>query len=229
MNRLFWLSCTLLLSSASVSFADQSPRFFVSYDQFFDGDLDENTSQMERDGRLIILSQGGIPGETTVETTGVRGIRAGVLRPLGQGAFFGASVGYLTGGELNTRIYDIAPPVGFLEERIEVEYLRVLLEGAKYFPLDDRLAFKLGAGIGFGRGRTEQRLVGGGSWIVTANEHTEDSTGVTFEISPAVVIRLASLDVEIGARYAQFPKIKESDFTYEIDYNALGFFAGIAF
>ena len=103
--------------------------------------------------------------------------------------------------------------------------MRLMVEGAGRVPISDTVYLRLGGGLGLGKAEVEDEI----STTLGNTSGEADETGFTWEVSPAIVFKAGRTDIEVGARYAQFPKIDETDETYEIDWSPFGVYVGAAF
>jgi hypothetical protein len=202
--------------------------YFVGLDYFGKGDLDDNAGPIERDASAFVNFVGGIP-ESSVKSQGGAGFRVGFLKAMTTNFRLGASVGYIPTLKTTVDVHDGTFPPGDLITKIDSSYVRALIDAAKYIPINKSYAIKLGAGFGVGQGTTKQTYNGSGFYDGISSEFSHKSTGFTWEVSPAMVLTLDGNEFELGLRYAQFPKIKETDQTYEVKYSGLGAYASFIF
>ena len=228
---MFTMMTAFILNPLLYARGQAESGFSVGVDYFLPGNIDEAADKAEKDSKDIVNFFNGVPQSIT-ESEGGIGARLKYMRSLSQNKLrMGGSFGYIKGPNTKSTVNDLNFPPGSLEVDFENTFIRVLFELEKLFSLSDFHIIKLGAGAGFGKGKSEQTFTYTGfyeSFFLNSSE-SKSSTGFTWEVSPSMVFRTASVDLEFGVRYAKFPKIKESEFTYKVDYSGFGIFAGLGF
>lgn len=215
------ISSLAIVSVARAEDSKEGLQLFGAIEYWAPGDVDE---EIEKDYDDIIDAVGN--GSNEIETSGGVGARFGFRSIVSDGRFdWGGSVGYVQGPEIEATLETFSPAVNS-KQTVETNFIRVLLEGAGRIPLGKKVTLRLGAGAGIGRGKVEDEVDVVGVGSVSGSE---TKTAFTWEVSPAFLIHTGSVDVELGARYSQFPKIKETDDTVEIDWETFGVYAGVAF
>lgn len=218
--------------AGSLTYAAERPKLYASLDYFLPGNIEDSLDDLQIENTDTVLSEDGDP-KNSKESSGAFGGRIGALLPVPRfsGYWIGGSLGYVKGPKTKLTTNDVAPPPGALVSEFEQEYIRALVELAHIADLNQQLAFKFGVGVGLGKGTTKQkhRFDGYYADLFENSESSRSSTKLTWEISPALVIKGGRFDVEIGARYAQFPEIKENTEIYKVDYSGFGFYTGIGF
>jgi hypothetical protein len=144
----------------------------------------------------------------------------------------GLSIGYVQGPKI-TDVYSYNGYGVFGRQReIEDHYYRILAEVGRIFHLSQKFGFQITGGIGGCNGKMEVTQTGGDA-IVPGNpkvyKYSTSTTGLTWEISPSFLNDMNKVSLEIGARYAHFPKISESNSSTEIKWSSIGFFLGLNF
>jgi hypothetical protein len=200
-------------------------QVFVNADYFLRGDIDDPVVE---DYDAAVDSLGNASHDIT--TSNGIGARLGVRKVLSNNIFdVGASLGYIVGPKIVVEFIDNTAPPGTIDEEITTNVMRFLLEAGARFPLGEKAYFRLGAGAGVAKISSEDEVNGQGAYAAATGTFKEDETGFTYEVSPAIVIATSRVDFEIGLRYAVFPKISESNTSYEIDWKAPGAYLGLAF
>jgi len=223
----------LLLFVAVSQAANDRPRFFVGFDYISSGNIEDSLEKTETDGVSTVVDEGGIPMPERESDAGIGG-RVGIFFPVesDQTIEWGLSAGFINGPKTTLIVNDPSFPPGSLTSEFENSYIRGLIEIQKRMPLNSSVAFKFGAGIGVGQGKTTQTFTPSGYYdlFYLKTESSKKSTGLTWELSPSLVFGLSGkTELEIGVRYMALPKIKESLETYEVKYSGFGFFAGLSF
>jgi hypothetical protein len=203
---------------------DESLQFFGQLDYFLRGDVDDEVVDVYN---TSVDAIGNASNDVTT-TNGIGG-RLGIRKPLAGNRFdLGASIGLLVGPSIEVEFRDFTSPGGNIDEEITSSVARLLLEAGAWFPLGERASFRLGAGLGIAKTSVEDEFHGTGLYV--GNQTSKESdTGFTWEVSPALVIPASRADLEIGLRYAAFPKVSASANTFEFDWKALGIYIGAAF
>ena len=228
-KQLLWFSVILL--SAQAYGWENKARVVLGIDYYSQGNLEDNLDQDEKNFRDIVAGEGGESHPSHV-TNGGAGLRVGFHVPfksLNNWAW-GFGLNYVPALNTELNVHDPTSPPGDLKSEIENTYTRGIFEIAKYFPLREGLLFRIGAGAGIGQGITIQKLSSSGyysSWGSYGSSHR--STGFTWEVSPAVVFDLGGKNIELGLRYASFPKIEKSEETSAVEYRGLAGYIGFAF
>jgi hypothetical protein len=215
----------VLAATASAAFGAEGEgrgvQVFGTVDYYGAGDIDEDVE--DNYNRLLDLAGNG---RNDISTSNGIGARLGVRTTIADGAFdVGASAGYVLGPEIEAE-FESFSPVARTEETIKTEFIRVLVEIGGRIWVSDTVAIRLGGGVGLGQSKMTDDFSATG---VASRSREEKETGVTWELSPAMLIQRGKMDIEIGARYAQFPKIEKTNDTYEIDWTPFGFYVGLAF
>ncbi len=179
----------------------------------------------------------------TIKTNPGFGGRIGVKFPFKsvENADWGISLNVIKGPSSNIKVHaesTLTIP-GNYTEKIDTSFFRLLLDFSKSFPLgsgadSNQTRFALGASIGAAQGRIEDKTTSAGSFVTIfgADPTTSDSktwTGFTWEISPSLIIPSGTTEIEIGAKLAGFPKLKESDTVSEFNWTPMGVFCAIHF
>lgn len=208
------------------------PKYYASLDYFLPWNIKDSLEEAHLDINDIVISEGGKPHASKTSSGGIGG-RFGLLIPVPgfQGFWFGGNLGYVVGPNAKITVNDPTDPSGSITYKIENNYLRALLEIAHIAELSKKIAFKFDVGAGLGKAKTKQTAKFEGKYadLFDDFEYSKSSTKFTWEVSPALILSGERFDLEFGARYAQFPKIKESDDTYKVNYSGFGFYAGIGF
>lgn len=233
MKKLLFIGALVVGMSAHAAKAETivvRPHIYAALDYFSPGNIKDSLQDGKEDLAEQINSV-GVEGGEQEESKGALGARIGVLFPMKNrpSLRLGGSVGYVSGPTAKTEVKDADPSApGSLSIEFKQRYLRALFEAAEYLPVSSHVFVKLGGGIGIANAETEQRYAGEGSWEAIGTR-SKSVTGITWEVSPALVFPTGRYEFEIGARYAYFPTIKKSDETYEVKYSGLAFYAGFAF
>ncbi len=209
------------------------PRIFAALEYFSVGGSNKTFEDNSRD-TVVGLSEffgfTSVSASTKVDP-GLGG-RVGLLYPQSNDREFGFSLGFIR-GPAATQKFDIDPGLSSaatITNKMETSFIRGLIEGAQKFRMGENSFIKLGAGLGLARGKAEQTLSSTGSLTTTDPSDSKDWTGFTWEATLSDVFRIGQqTDLEIGLRYAQFPKKKESDEMVEIKWNPVIVFVGLIF
>jgi hypothetical protein len=193
---------------------------FTTIDYYLRSGIEDD---IEDANTTAVVAAGTANGEVTT-TNGIGG-RIGARTLVDEVFDVGFSLGYVVGPEIES-VLDT--PAGRLTETTDTRFIRVMGEGGFHVRLADRVRLRLGAGAGLASAKVETEREASGTVTASANG-SESKQGFTWELSPALVFTGEKLDVEVGARYAQFPKISETNDTPEIDWTPLGFYLGIIF
>jgi len=212
-------------ASANAGFDPKSLRYFASVDLFDEGTA-ENRFKNFMDDNVRAGNNGSYSDKAETAVAG----RVGALYPVKDLADVGLSWGYISGPKAKIKLD------GLKYTDVERRMYRFLAEGRKKFALTDKVSFLGGIGAGIGFGRTENALetptvVNG----VTLPNEDKYFHGFTWELSAGAAYRATEkLDVELGVRYAGFPRCKQSpagsggNITGS-SWNAFGLFAGVSF
>lgn len=153
------------------------------------------------------------------------GLRGGFLyAPHMPGFEIGASLGFVKGPEMKTtlNIHDLFfGDSAKLTEEIESRFLRALFEMQKRLPMSDRAGWNLRGGIGFGTVRLDGKFSASG-FLVGEDSYSSSDVGLTWEIFPSFYLDAGSVSWDIGLGYAQFPKFKEDDNFFDINWEPVG-------
>jgi hypothetical protein len=213
--------------------AAQVPKYYFSLDYFLPGNIQKSLDEPQQDINEDIISQGGTPVPSK-KSSGAFGGRLGLLVPLKgfDGYWIGGNLGYVKGPKAKLTDNDPSVPPGTITFEEENSYWRGLVDIAHISDINKKLAFKFDVGVGLGKGKTTQKRKNQGFYegVFADSDFSQSSSlNFTWEISPALILKEDRFDVEFGVRYSQFPVIKGSDTTYEVDYSAFGFYTGIDF
>lgn len=195
--------------------------FFATGDYYLRSGVEDD---IEDANANAVQAIGTANGEVT--TTNGYGGRVGLRGLAGDIMDLGFSVGYVVGPEIESVIDS---PNGRVTQTTETQFIRVLAEAGFRVPLSEKVYLRLGGGAGLARAEVDQTNTGSLAGFTVTTDGSEDEQAFTWEVSPAIVFAGEDVDVELGARYAEFPKIDATNETPEIDWTALGFYLGIAF
>lgn len=175
-------------------------------------------------------------GTMSSKVSAGKGLRLGVLFPTSLKDFhWGGSIGYVVGPEATFDVFEADSTVSFDQrDAYKTRYVRVLTEVRKGFPLSDRVAVRLGAGVGVGRGRIDEEFnctpTGFGSCSDVSWSDT--SVGLTYEAGPSIVYTGPIVNVELAVVYAGFPKLDvatDSGIDIDATWNPIGVRLGMEF
>lgn len=173
--------------------------------------------------------------------SGGMGARAGAFfsTPI-QGFEAGGSIGFVRGPNAKFSIHteDFSPPATTWDEvdKYSLQFVRILAQARKRFPLSDKFSADIGVGVGVARARLENEyacVVSGSGGCVPFDSYTETDSGLTYEVGPAIVYTGESLNVELGMTYAHFPTVKVTpdviNMPLEFKWNPIGVRVGVEF
>lgn len=219
------LSLAVCAAPARAAEVSNGPwEFFGMLDYYYRSNIDDKVNNAYTDA---VNAVGNASFDST--TTGGIGGRLGARKPVGGNRFdWGGSVSYVVGPKIDVNFTDNNPAGGTINETIKTDFLRLLAEAGVRFRMNDRAYFRLGGGAGWGRSTAKDDVSDSGAYA-GSQSFTEHDSGFAWEITPSVVIAAGRASLELGLRYAQFPKIKETDNTVALDWKTWGAFIGAAF
>lgn len=239
------LLAVLVMATGTTAYAESgSGRFYLGLDAFTVAEAADKWKETASAAiNMLVDVTGYDTAAYTMKTTPGIGGRFGVQFPFKniENANWGASIGYVKGPSSVIKVHaeSTLTTQGTYKEEIDTSYMRLLLELAKSFPVGsgtsgNQTRFSIGAGIGAAQGKIESNVTAGGSFVTVlgAPTSTSDSktwTGLTWEVSPSLIIPSGTTEIELGAKIAGFPKLKESDNFSEFKWNPFGFFAALHF
>jgi hypothetical protein len=217
------------------------PKVYASIDAFLVSNGADKWKSDAKDFANALVDIGYDSSQWQVSSTGGFGGRLGVLWAINRlnnteiGTIntveIGPSIGYYKGpsGDITVDGFSTLAGNGSLKSTIDTTFLRFLLEGKSNFYLKDKISCSIGGGIGFANGKITEEDKWNGSLAADTDNYSNSSTGFTWEISPAITFQFNSSILELGLRYAGFPRIKETDNISEFKWNPFGFFLGFIF
>lgn len=218
----------LTIAAANASFAEfGNGRFNLGLDMLTVANADKKWKRKAANA----VSGYAAAGYTMKTSVGIGG-RVGVRFPLRDNDVAdvcGVSIGYVKGpaAAIKVNAESALTPGGTYNENINTSFFRILYENAKTYPVGSGSArFSIGAGVGAAYGRIESKATYRGSFIpvfgAASATNSTTWTGFTWEINPAVVIPFRTIEMELGARIAGFPKLKGSNKFSEFSWNPFG-------
>ncbi len=231
------IAVALFALSAPLCAEEKVGQFFATFDYYLAGDVADDIENEIQDSAEA-STQTGDPATADTDTSNGVGGRIGYLRNLSRHFALGGSLGYVAGPTIDSELTFLSGGIsgitGNANTTVKTSYLRFMAEGVGKLPLNEKVTLNLGLGLGAASAKMEQEgtvfLTNGFSSVSDSVDADESTIGFSWEISPSVDFHLEKVDLALGLRYSQFPKIKESDETVEIEeWNALGFFAGVKF
>ena len=217
----------------------ESVKAFGNIDLFTAGTAENRLKQGLKDEKAA-----GDIATYSLDTDAALGFRIGAMHPIEDLVDIGLSWGYIAGPDTDVKA-TMGQTYKFKADR---RFYRFLLEGRKDFEINDKVSALGGIGMGWAFGRSE--------WIrkLPAVEYTEQGAiaptsrnyyfnGFTWELSAGVSYKATDkINVDLGIRYAMFPRMKnEHDLYVDPDgslsnfgqtgmqWNTLGFFTGVRF
>ena len=232
----------LILGLASQGYAFERIKVFGTVDYLLPGNIEDSLD----DADDIILDDIGvneIPIFEGRDAQGAVGGRICLLVPSKkfEGFAWGGSVGFLDGPSAQTKAVGAGTRYDWTKFSMDNSYLRLLLEGSQEYRLSDNVRTAFGFGVGIAKAKSEQEFTGESGFPTKTGfttEYSSSKTGLTFEVSPAVNIKVKRADISLGIRYIYLPRIAgssdRSDFfiklpPYEVDDSGFGFFASVGF
>jgi opacity protein-like surface antigen len=211
------------------AFDVKSIKYIGSLDLFTVGTADNRYENIlkssKKDGKI---------GSYSVDSDMAFGYRLGALYPVQDIADVGLSFGYIGGPNGETKVN------GIKNNEFSRRFYRVMAEGRKTFKYNDKFSFLGGAGLGLAYGRQEVRdalaSYNSQGQLVHGSARTYFS-GLTWELTAGVAYKATDkLNVEAGLKYTGLPSCDNQNDTVNgqgeiagMNYNALGFFAGVSF
>ena len=227
-TKVLGLLTVLLLSFAAAAHASVEPtgkiEYFGMLDYYFRGDIDKKVLE-DYDRAVDALGNASYDSSTT----GGIGGRIGLRKPLANDRFdIGASASLVAGPRIEVNFVDNTAPPGTVHEKITTLYQRLMAEAGMRFRASERAWFRIGGAAGIGRGAAKDQFDGTG-FYAGSQSTTRHDTGFVWEITPSLLIATERAKLEIGVRYAVFPKIKETSNSVALDWKTFGVFFGAAF
>lgn len=244
MMKLKALLMTVLLTVGAAAVEAANGRVYLGLDVFTVANAADKWEENTGDAVDLLVDYVGYDSAGYEMTTSAGlGARLGLTFPIAdtEYAAWGASIGYVKGpaSDIDVHAESTLTTQGVYNEQIETSYVRVLFELSKGFPIgsrsdDKQSRFTIGAGLGAAYGKMESETTARGSFVTVLGAPSSQSdsktwTGLTWEITPSVIIPSGTTEIEIGARFAGFPKLKESDDYSEFKWNPFGVFCALHF
>jgi hypothetical protein len=213
-----------LLPLAARPAAAVSLQPFGSVDYYLHDGIEDDINKANNDA-VNSVPAGQANGEVTT-TNGVGG-RLGLRVPFAQRRVdIGASYSYIKGPSIDSKL---ETPLGTQNNNTDTFFSRIMGEVGVNFPITPAVKFRLSGAAGMGHARVENHVDGSGAFAGTNQDATKESSGFTWEVSPAFVFGGPLVNVELGLRYAQFSPVDKTNDTPRIEWKPLGVYVGVAF
>lgn len=239
------LLVVLFIATGTAAYAEPlTGRLYIGLDAFSVADGADKWKKNASEAINTLVNVTGYDSAGyTIKTTPGFGGRIGLKFPFKniENANWGASLGFVKGPASDIKVHaesTLTIP-GAYTEKINTSFIRILFDLSKSFPVGIRSdgkqsRFAIGAGIGAAQGKIESKTTVSGSFVTVlgAPPSTTDNktwTGLTWEVSPSLIIPSGTTEIEIGARIAGFPKLKESTNFSEFKWTPFGFFGALHF
>jgi len=229
---------TLVVFGITANAESTKGHIYLGFDGFFVANAADNWKKDTQNAVDDLVNVTGYDSAGYAITTysGMGG-RIGAEFPYQKsGINLGFSIGYVQGPSSIIKIAAASTSAGpaAATEKIKTSFFRLMFELAKTFPLGERSRFSIGGGIGAAQGRIESNSTYSGSFITVlgAPAKVTDNktwTGMTWEINPSFIFPSGTTDLELGARYATFPKLKKSDDWSEFEWIPFGIYSAVHF
>ena len=172
---------------------------------------------------------------TTTSHPGV-GARVGLFAHRESNWEFAGSAGYILGPQITSVVNntDITTSSVSMNGRTEVttqaEFIRFLVEGGRRFHFTDKVTFRLGGAAGLSAGTIRRnKAVTGSANRVPARDEMQYSAGLTFELTPSVIVPMNRQELEVGARLSFIPSRGSNPTIPHFDWMPLSVFAAVRF
>lgn len=230
--------CAALIVAAGRAIA--GPRGFGSIELYGAGGINDNFED-ETQAIVSAYNSVGVTASGSTDTNLGIGGRLGTVIHERDGFEVGGSIGAIIGPRIEQTIHN--GPFTYIPSGITYNFdgkseitttmvfLRALLEMGQTVAIGEggRLRFAMGAGLA--TGSVDQAVRHSGSIAnVFADTDTDDRwSGFTWEFGPSLIIPMETTELELGIRYAHFPKKKETSEVGKIEWNPLSAFVGVRF
>lgn len=225
---------------SAADFNVTSLKYIGSLDLFSVANSDD---RMER--RLRAYKSVGAISSYELDTNAALGFRIGALYPIQNVAEVGLSWGYISGPSGTSMTVD-GDNGSIRDYDFNRRFSRLLVEARKEFRHSDKISFLGGVGLGVAFGREEIVNTGLPDYergILQPTTADKYFSGLAWELTAGAVYKATEkLNVEAGLKYAVFPPspnnpptLRTGDNEYRdgqftgMNWNTLGFFAGVSF
>lgn len=216
----------LLAGTAQRSWAWEHAKFVTQLDVFLPGNADETPKDFAQSNAENLVNSSGY-SDATVDSTvkAGYGIRVGLMSPV-KGFELGGSLGYVLAPNVDTTVNGSSTILGngSVDREKKTQYVRLLAEAQKKWPVKNVWSLNLGIGLGVAQGHTRDSVSTSGS-LSAPGSGSMSKFGFTWEVSPSVSYKA----FDIGVRYAGFPKIDGSSSVAGFKWNTFGLFIGAGF